>query len=150
MAAALALLAGCSRAPLECQQLQVRSDKLMHSAGPPPYYGNSLCGSISLKQVPEGIVIGSDSLPKKLLGAAGSADFLPRLSRVRIVDGVLAFQGVIGEEFLFDVTGLFPSSPDVRIDFEDSKGRSWSAKGVMETVPAGRKFHPNLERGLQE
>jgi hypothetical protein len=149
VAGALALLVSCSPASLDCVRLQVRSDKLASSTGPPPYYGTTLCGSVSLKQVPEGIVIGPDSLPKKLVGAEGSAEFIPQFSRVRMVDGVLTFKGTIGQEFLFNVTGMAPHREAVRIDFEDSKGRSWSAKGTLETVEAQKDFHPDLERGLK-
>ena len=150
MALGIAWLGACDAPSAQVQRLQVRSDKIGYSAGPPPYYGFTLFGSLVIKDLPAGLAVGPQSTPRTLIGAHGKGEFMPRLSLVRIVDGVFFFRGTLDEKSYWDATGLLDYDPAVRVEFEDPGGRKWSARGTMETISAGHPAHPDLERALKE
>jgi hypothetical protein len=145
---ALALLGACRSAPAPTfQRLQIRSDKLTYSTGPPPHSGYTFCGAVPLKDAPRA---GERSLPRKLVGADGSAEFLPKFTRVRVVDGVFYFRGVVEERAYYDATGFLKHDPHVRIEFEDPGSGTWSAQGTMDHLHAGQAFHSDLERAFEK
>jgi hypothetical protein len=90
------------------------------------------------------------STPRKLVGGHDTAEFIPRLTRVRIVDGVLYFKAVVDEKSYWAVTGFLKHDPAIQVEFQDPEGRKWSARGTMETIPAEHPAHPELERALKE
>lgn len=147
-AAAVIFLASCGAPPLAFDRLQVRNDKIGYSAGPPPYYGYALIGSVSLKDLPEGVVVTADSRPTRLRGAHGTAEFLPKWSRTRIFEGVFYFSGMIDEKSYISATGFLSFDPSVVVDFQDVLGNAWSASGSMERLKVLESAHADLRRGL--
>jgi hypothetical protein len=144
----LGLLAACGGGtPVEFSRLQVVSAKLSHSAGPPPHYGFIVCGSLELKNAPEGRSLSPESRPRRLLGREGSGDFVQgRGEQFRILNGVLTFRALIGEEAYYKATGFLHHDDTVRIEFEDPQGKRWIARGTLEHV---KEFHSDLLHGLQ-
>ena len=132
------------------QRLQVRSEKLTYSTGPPPYSGEKIYGSILLEDVTKAIAINERSLPLRLVGAHGRADFLPKSARIRIIEGVFHFVGIVEEKSFWDATGFLEHNSTVQIDFGEPGGPTWSALGTMELLKAGEPAHPGLERALKE
>ena len=149
LAVSLTLLASCRPNPpaAPCQRLQVRNDKLTYSTGPPPHYGYSIRGFIVQK---DALQAGERSLPRKLKGADGTAEFLPKFSRVQFMEGYFYFTGIVEENSYQEATGFLKYDPTVRIEFEDPVSGIWWASGTLEIIPAQKPFHPDIERAFEK
>jgi hypothetical protein len=148
--AALALLASCGTPPLALDRVQCLGAKVGYSAGPPPYYGYYLVGSVSLENHPEISTVMTDWRPVHLSGESGTGSFLKDRGRTRIVERVLYFEGLIGEKEYLRARDFLCLDRHVRIEFQDVQGRSWVAEGSLDVLKSGDELDPTLKRGIAE
>lgn len=149
VAAGLLLLASCGSTPaIPCNRVQAVGAKLGYSAGPPPYYGYYLFGSVPLEGHPQILNTLTDWRPIRLVGESGSGSFMKDRGRTRIVERVLYFEASIGEDQYSRTPDLLSNDLHVRIDFEDHQGRRWTAEGMLDFVKSWDEIDPALKRAL--
>ena len=150
-AASLLLLASCRSAPaIPCSRVQAVGAKLGYSAGPPPYYGYYIFGSVPLEGYPPIRTTRIDWRPIRLVGESGSGSFMKDRGRTRIAGRVLYFEAPIGEDQYSRARELRSHDLHVRIDFEGPAGQRWCAEGTLDILKSWDEVHPELKTALAD